>query len=60
MLVDTAGAYPGNSASEQGQSEAIAKNLQEFAALRTPTISVVIGKGAVVARLLSLWLIGLL
>lgn len=45
MLVDTAGAYPGIGAEERGQSEAIAKNLQEFAALRTPTISVVIGEG---------------
>lgn len=45
MLVDTAGAYPGIGAEERGQSEAIAKNLQELAALRTPTISVVIGEG---------------
>lgn len=45
MFVDTAGAYPGIGAEERGQSEAIAKNLQEFAALRTPTISVVIGEG---------------
>lgn len=45
MLVDTAGAYPGIGAEERGQSEAIAKNLQEFVALRTPTISVVIGEG---------------
>lgn len=45
MLVDTAGAYPGIGAEERGQSEAIAKNLQEFATLRTPTISVVIGEG---------------
>lgn len=45
MLVDTAGAYPGVGAEERGQSEAIAKNLQEFAALRTPTISIVIGEG---------------
>ncbi len=45
MLVDTAGAYPGIGAEERGQSEAIAKNLQEFAALKTPTISIVIGEG---------------
>lgn len=45
MLVDTAGAYPGLGAEERGQSEAIAKNLQDFAALKTPTISVVIGEG---------------
>lgn len=45
MLVDTSGAYPGIGAEERGQSEAIAKNLQEFATLKTPTISVVIGEG---------------
>lgn len=45
MLVDTSGAYPGVGAEERGQSEAIAKNLQEFAALQTHTISVVIGEG---------------
>ncbi|BEG57455.1 hypothetical protein NHP21005_11430 [Helicobacter sp. NHP21005] len=47
MLVDTAGAYPGLGAEERGQSEAIAKNLQEFAALKVPTISIIIGEGAV-------------
>lgn len=45
MLVDTAGAYPGIGAEERGQSEAIAKNLQEFADLRVPTISIIIGEG---------------
>lgn len=45
MLVDTAGAYPGLGAEERGQSEAIAKNLQEFAMLQVPTISIVIGEG---------------
>lgn len=45
MLVDTQGAYPGIGAEERGQSEAIAKNLQEFAKLKTPTIAVVIGEG---------------
>ncbi|WP_104639359.1 acetyl-CoA carboxylase carboxyl transferase subunit alpha [Helicobacter bizzozeronii] len=45
MLVDTAGAYPGIGAEERGQSEAIAKNLQEFVALRVPTISIIIGEG---------------
>lgn len=45
MLVDTAGAYPGVGAEERGQSEAIAKNLQEFSALKTPTVAVVIGEG---------------
>ncbi len=45
MLVDTAGAYPGLGAEERGQSEAIAKNLQDFSTLKVPTISVVIGEG---------------
>ncbi|MFC3847964.1 acetyl-CoA carboxylase carboxyl transferase subunit alpha [Helicobacter baculiformis] len=45
MLVDTAGAYPGIGAEERGQSEAIAKNLQEFATLKVPTISIIIGEG---------------
>lgn len=45
MLVDTAGAYPGLGAEERGQSEAIAKNLQEFAILKVPTISIIIGEG---------------
>lgn len=45
MLVDTAGAYPGIGAEERGQSEAIAKNLQEFADLKVPTIAVIIGEG---------------
>lgn len=45
MLVDTAGAYPGIGAEERGQSEAIAKNLQEFANIKVPTISIIIGEG---------------
>lgn len=45
MLVDTPGAYPGIGAEERGQSEAIAKNLQDFAAIKVPTISIVIGEG---------------
>lgn len=45
MLVDTPGAYPGIGAEERGQSEAIAKNLQEFSQLKIPVISVVIGEG---------------
>ncbi len=45
MLVDTAGAYPGLGAEERGQSEAIAKNLQEFSTIKVPTISIVIGEG---------------
>ena len=45
MLVDTPGAYPGLGAEERNQSEAIARNLYEFADLTTPTISIVIGEG---------------
>jgi acetyl-CoA carboxylase carboxyl transferase subunit alpha len=44
-LIDTPGAYPGMGAEERGQAEAIAHNLREMAALRVPTISVVIGEG---------------
>ena len=45
MLIDTPGAYPGLGAEERGQSEAIAKNLFEFADVRVPLVSVVIGEG---------------
>ncbi len=45
MLVDTPGAYPGLGAEERGQSEAIARNLFEFSAMKIPMISVVIGEG---------------
>ena len=44
-LIDTPGAYPGVGAEERGQSEAIARNLQELAALKTPVICTVIGEG---------------
>jgi acetyl-CoA carboxylase carboxyl transferase subunit alpha len=44
-LVDTPGAYPGLGAEERGQAEAIARNLIEMAALRTPIITAVIGEG---------------
>lgn len=45
FLIDTPGAYPGIAAEERGQSEAIARNLFEFANLKTPIIAVVIGEG---------------
>ena len=45
FLIDTPGAYPGVAAEERGQSEAIARNLSEFANLKTPMIAVVIGEG---------------
>jgi acetyl-CoA carboxylase carboxyl transferase subunit alpha len=44
-LIDTPGAYPGLGAEERGQAEAIARNLREMAALKVPTVAVVIGEG---------------
>ena len=44
-FIDTPGAYPGIDAEERGQAEAIAFNLREMAALKVPTISVVLGEG---------------
>jgi acetyl-CoA carboxylase carboxyl transferase subunit alpha len=44
-LIDTPGAYPGVGAEERGQSEAIARNLQEIALLKTPILVIVTGEG---------------
>ena len=44
-FVDTPGAFCGMEAEERGQGEAIARNLYEMSALRTPVLSVVIGEG---------------
>ena len=44
-FIDTPGAYPGVGAEERGQSEAIARNLQVMARLRTPVLCTVIGEG---------------
>lgn len=44
-FIDTPGAYPGIDAEERGQAEAIAFNLREMAALRTPAIVVIVGEG---------------
>jgi len=44
-FIDTAGAWPGIDAEERGQSEAIARNLQELAVLKVPVICTVIGEG---------------
>jgi acetyl-CoA carboxylase carboxyl transferase subunit alpha len=44
-LIDTPGAYPGIGAEERGQAEAIARNLREMAALRTPIVATVTGEG---------------
>ncbi len=38
-FIDTPGAYPGMDAEERGQSEAIATNLLEMSALKTPVIA---------------------
>jgi acetyl-CoA carboxylase carboxyl transferase subunit alpha len=44
-LVDTPGAFPGVEAEERGQAGAIAENLLCWAALRTPSVAVIIGEG---------------
>ncbi len=44
-MIDTPGAFPGVGAEERGQAEAIARNLEMMAVLRTPIITVVIGEG---------------
>ncbi len=44
-LIDTPGAHPGLGAEERGQAEAIARNIEVMAALRTPLVAVVIGEG---------------
>ncbi len=44
-LIDTPGAYPGLGAEERGQAEAIARNLEEMAALEIPFVAAVIGEG---------------
>ena len=44
-LVDTPGAFCGLEAEERGQGRAIADNLFEMSALRTPILSIVIGEG---------------
>ncbi|WP_374657199.1 acetyl-CoA carboxylase carboxyltransferase subunit alpha [Inhella sp.] len=44
-FIDTMGAYPGIGAEERGQSEAIGRNIFEFAQLEVPLIATVIGEG---------------
>ncbi len=44
-FVDTAGAYPGVSAEERGQAEAIARSTAECLKLRVPVVAIVIGEG---------------
>lgn len=45
-LLDTPGAFPGIEAEENGQAEAIARNLLEMSRLKVPIIVVIIGEGA--------------
>jgi len=44
-FADTSGAYPGVSAEERGQAEAIARSIQAGLSLKTPFIATVIGEG---------------
>ncbi len=44
-FVDTTGAHPGADAEARGQAEAIARNLRELSALRTPIVTFIIGEG---------------
>jgi len=44
-FVDTPGAYPGLTAEEHGQAEAIARNLREMARLGVPIVVTIIGEG---------------
>ncbi len=45
-MLDTPGAYPGLEAEQNGQAEAIARNLLEMSRLRVPIVVVIIGEGA--------------
>jgi acetyl-CoA carboxylase carboxyl transferase subunit alpha len=44
-FIDTPGAYPGITAEEHNQSEAIARNLLEMSRLKIPILCIVIGEG---------------
>ncbi|MDC3164903.1 acetyl-CoA carboxylase carboxyltransferase subunit alpha [Prochlorococcus sp. AH-716-F10] len=44
-FIDTPGAYAGLSAEEQGQGEAIARNLREMFGFKVPIIATIIGEG---------------
>jgi acetyl-CoA carboxylase carboxyl transferase subunit alpha len=44
-LIDTPGAYPGMTAEQHNQAQAIAMNLREMAGLSVPVVSVVTGEG---------------
>ena len=44
-FVNTSGAYPGMEAEENGQGEAIARNLYEMSAIKVPILCLMIGEG---------------
>lgn len=44
-FVNTSGAYPGMEAEENGQGEAIARNLYEMSTLKVPILAIMIGEG---------------
>lgn len=44
-FIDTSGAFCGIGAEERGQGQAIAENLFEMSALKTPVLSILIGEG---------------
>lgn len=44
-FIDTPGAFPGITAEERGQAEAIARNLYEMALIKTPILVFIIGEG---------------
>ena len=44
-FIDTPGAFPGVSAEENGQAEAIARNLYEMANYTVPILSIIVGEG---------------
>ena len=44
-FVNTSGAYPGKEAEENGQGEAIARNLYEMSGIQVPILCLMIGEG---------------
>ena len=51
-FVNTSGAYPGQAAEENGQGEAIARNLLELSTVPVPMITIILVKGEAEERLL--------
>jgi len=45
VFIDTPGAYPGIGAEERGQAQAIAENIRDMFAVKTPILCCVIGQG---------------